>query len=64
MLQEAHKALEAMTAACAAIKIEEWGEAERSLHHVQEAVGRLLREVNEKRHEAMMAPSPNKGDSG
>ena len=51
-----------MTAACAAIKIEEWGEAERSLHHVQEAVGRLLREVSEKSREAMMAASPNNRD--
>ena len=45
MLKEAHKALEAMTSACAAIKVEEWGEAERSLHQVQETVARLLREA-------------------
>jgi len=34
MLEEAHKALEAMSAACTAMKVEEWGEAERSLHQV------------------------------
>jgi hypothetical protein len=44
MLEEAHKALEAMNAASTAIKDEAWGEAERSLHQVQETVGRLLRE--------------------
>jgi len=52
MLEEAHKALEAMSAACTAMKIEEWGEVERALHQVQEAVGRLLREVAEKGREA------------
>ena len=34
----------------------------QSLHHVQEAVGRLLCEVSEKSREAMMAASPNNGD--
>ena len=48
MLEEAHKALEAMSIACTAIKAEEWGETERSLHQVQETVARLLREVGEK----------------
>lgn len=32
MFEEAHKTLEAMNAACTAMKAEEWGEAERSLH--------------------------------
>jgi hypothetical protein len=47
MLEEAHKGLEAMSAACNAVKGEEWGEAERNLHEVQEIVGRLLREVGD-----------------
>jgi hypothetical protein len=64
MLEEAHKALEAMTAACTALKAEEWGEAERSLHQVQETVARLLRNVGEKSREVMMAPTPDKGDRG
>jgi hypothetical protein len=64
MLEEAHKPLEAMSAACTAMKAEEWGEAERSLHQVQETVGRLLREVGNKSREVMMAPSPDKGDRG
>jgi len=59
MLEEAHKALEAMSAACAAMKIEEWGQAERSLHHVQETIGRLLREVSEKSREPKPASPKN-----
>jgi hypothetical protein len=64
MLEEAHKALEAMGAASTAIKVEEWGTAERSLHQVQDTVGRLLREVGEKSREIMMAPKPDMGDRG
>jgi hypothetical protein len=58
MLEEAHKALEAMTSACTAIRAEEWGEAERSLHQVQETVARLLREAAEKSRDAMIASKP------
>ena len=64
MLEEAHKSLEAMAAACTAIKTEQWGEAERSLYQVQETVGRLLREVGEKSREILMVPKPEKGDRG
>lgn len=62
MLQEAHKALEAMSAACTAMKGDQWGEAERSLHQVQETVGRLLREVGEKIHHELRVPPPDTGD--
>jgi hypothetical protein len=64
MLQEAHKGMEAMSAACSAVKGEQWGEAERNLNEVQEIVGRLLREVGEKTREAMMVPAPDRGDRG
>ncbi len=64
MLQDAHKALEAMSAGCTAIKDEQWGEAERALHQVQETVGRLLREVGDKVQEKMQAPPPETGDRG
>jgi hypothetical protein len=59
VLEDAHKALEAMSGACTALKAEEWGEAERSLHHVQETVARLLKEVADKSREAMLAPKPD-----
>ena len=58
------RALEAMSAACNAVKGEEWGEAERNLHEVQEIVGRLLREVGDKAREVMMVPPPDRGDRG
>ena len=64
MLEEAHKALDAMSGASAAMKAEEWGEAERSLHQVQETVARLLREVGEKSREVMMAPPADRGNRG
>jgi hypothetical protein len=64
MLEDAHKALEAMTSACTALKTEQWGEAERGLHQVQETVARLLREVADKSRDAMMVPKPDMGDRG
>ena len=64
MLQEAHKALEAMHKAVNCLKMEQWGEAERALVEVQETVGRLLREVGDQVHEAVSAPVPEKGDRG
>jgi hypothetical protein len=64
MLEDAQKALDAMTAACAAMDAEQWAEAERSLHQVQETVGRLLREVGDKSREVMLVPAPDKGDRG
>jgi hypothetical protein len=64
MLEEAHKALEAMSAASAAMKAEEWGVAERSLRQVQETVARQFREVGEKSWEVMMAPPADRGSRG
>jgi hypothetical protein len=64
MLEEAHKGLEAMSAAATAVKDEEWGQAERALMAVQEIAGRLLREVGDKAREKMLAPVPDSGDRG
>ena len=62
MLEDAHKALDAMNTACSAMEAAQWGEAERSLHQVQETVGRLLREVGDKSREVLLAPKPDRGD--
>jgi putative Ca2+/H+ antiporter (TMEM165/GDT1 family) len=62
MLEEAHKALEAMSVAANAMKDEEWGEAERALITVQEFVARLLREVGDKTQEKMLSPKPEQDD--
>jgi putative Ca2+/H+ antiporter (TMEM165/GDT1 family) len=64
MLEEAHKALEAMSVAANAMKDEEWGEAERALITVQEFVARLLREVGDKTQEKMLSPKPEQDDRG
>jgi hypothetical protein len=64
VLEDAQKALDAMNAACSAMEAGQWGEAERSLHQVQETVGRLLREVGDKSREVILAPTPDKGDRG
>jgi putative Ca2+/H+ antiporter (TMEM165/GDT1 family) len=64
MLEEAHKALEAMSVAANAMKDEEWGEAERALITVQEFVARLLREVGDKTQEKLLFAKPEQGDRG
>jgi hypothetical protein len=64
MLQDAHKGLEVMSAACNALKGEEWGQAERCLIEIQQITTRLLREVGEKSRKTMMAPKPDSGDRG
>jgi hypothetical protein len=64
VLEDAHKALEVVSAACTAMKNEEWGEAERCLTQVQEITGRLLREVGEKSREVMRTPKPDLRDRG
>jgi putative Ca2+/H+ antiporter (TMEM165/GDT1 family) len=64
MLEEAHKALEAMSVAANAMKDEEWGEAERALITVQEFVARLLREVGDKTQEKLLSPKPEERDRG
>jgi hypothetical protein len=64
VLEDAHKALEAMSAACTALKAEEWGEAERSLHQVQETVARLLTKIADKSRDVVMVPKSEPGDSG
>jgi hypothetical protein len=64
MIEDAHKGLEAMSAVGTAIKMEQWGEAERWLRELQEITQRLLRGVGDKTQEALMAPQPDKGDRG
>jgi hypothetical protein len=64
MLEEAHKALEAMSVAANAMKDEEWGEAERALMTVQESVTHLLQEVGDKTQEKLLSAKPEQGDRG
>jgi hypothetical protein len=64
MIEDGHKGLEAMSAACTALKMEQWGEAERRLRELQEVTQRLLRGVGDKTQAALMGPQPDKGDRG
>jgi hypothetical protein len=54
--------MEAMSAVASAVKDERWADAQRALQEVQRAVEVLLRGVGGKQREAMMAPTPDKGD--
>ena len=64
MLKDAHVGLEVINATTSRIEAEEWGEAERALTHVQEIVGRLLKEVGDKARETMLVPAPDQADRG
>lgn len=64
MLEDAHKGLEAMSMAAKAVKMEQWGEAERHLQELQQITQRLLRAVGDKAQEVLQAPNADKGDRG
>ena len=64
MKTEALEIVRSAEGASAAIESEEWGVAERMLTETQERTGRLLREVGEKVHEALLVPKPNPDNSG
>lgn len=49
MLRDAHKGVETMSAAAAAVKEERWADAERNLQELQEIAAKLIREVAEKK---------------
>jgi flagellin-specific chaperone FliS len=56
MLRDAHKGLETMSAAAAAIKDERWDEAKRALDELQRIAAELTRLVGEKQREQRVAP--------
>ena len=62
MLRDAHRGLEAMSAAAHAVKDERWADAQRALQEVQQIAGELMREVGDKIQEKMLAPKSEKGD--
>ena len=64
MLQDAHRAREIAGEVSLAVKDERWGDATRHLIELQEVTSRLMREVGEKSHETLVAPSPDRGDRG
>jgi hypothetical protein len=62
MLQDAHKALEAMSAASTAIKEERWHDAQQTLQQLQALLTSLMRGVGDKAQEAVMAPTEDPRD--
>jgi hypothetical protein len=64
LLRQAHKSLEAMSLACAAIRDNDLGAAERALAKVQELTGQLMKDVGSKVHAVMQSPEPDTGDRG
>lgn len=64
MRTEALEIVRSAEGASAAIERQEWGVAERMLTETQERTGRLLREVGEKVHEALLVPTPKTDDGG
>ena len=64
MNQEVHDLVRSTEGARTAIQREDWGVAQRLLTEMQDRIGRLLREVDDKSRQAMMAPKPDLGDRG
>jgi hypothetical protein len=64
LLRDAHERLEAMAAAAALIKQEQWVEAERALADLQATVGELANRVRDKAREVTDTPAPDQGDRG
>jgi hypothetical protein len=63
MIEDAHKGLEAMSWACSAMKMEEWGTAERRLRGAGDNTA-LLGAVGEKIQQSLRAPKPDHSDRG
>jgi hypothetical protein len=55
MLRDAHKGLERMSAAAAAIKDERWDEAKRALEELQRIATELTRLVDDRQREQRVA---------
>jgi hypothetical protein len=53
-----------MSLACAAIRDNDLGAAERALAKVQELTGQLMKDVGSKVHAVMQSPEPDTGDRG
>ena len=64
LLRDAHIGVEAMSAAAALIKQEQWVEAERALAELQAITTELAKHVGEKARDAIQTPQPDQGDRG
>jgi hypothetical protein len=64
LLRQAHKGLEAMSLACAAIRDNDLGAAERALAKLQELTGQLMEDIGSKAHAVMQSPKSDTVDRG
>lgn len=64
MLQQAHEAMEKMSAVASAVKDERWGDAERSLNELRTVLDALSNGVAEQVRETLDAPEPDRRDRG
>ena len=64
MLQQAHEAMEKMSALASAVKDERWGDAERSLRELRTVLDALSNGVAEHVRGALEAPEPDRRDRG
>ena len=64
MLQQAHEAMEKMSAVAAAVKEERWGDAERSISELRTLLDAISNDVGDKVRGALGAPEPDRRDRG
>jgi hypothetical protein len=64
MLQQAHEAMEKISAVASAVKDERWGEAERLLHELRTSLDALSNGIAEKVRTGLGAPEPDPRDRG
>ncbi len=64
MLQQAHEAMEKMSAVAAAVKDERWGDAERGVHELRTTLDALSNGIAEKVRDELDAPEPDRRDRG
>jgi len=63
-MQQAHEAMEKMSAVASAVKDERWGDAERSLNDLRTAIDAISNGVAERVRGAIGAPEPDRRDRG
>jgi hypothetical protein len=64
MLQQAHEAMEKMSAVASAVKEERWGDAERSLNELRSVIDVISNGVAERVRGTLNAPEPDQRDRG
>ena len=64
MMQQAHEAMEKMSAVASAVKDERWGDAERSLNELRTVLDALSNGVAERVRGTINEPRPDQRDRG